>query len=139
MNVGLKVVIDNKQLNSKETRDYSIWSKYSVMKTFRVVTIGYTFSSDVASVTLSIPHGLKYRPACWVSFTEATHTEWNNFDQWDFFYLNGADKALRHWEWFTTLDQIQIKYREDGVAGGGVNPTGEQWEFKLYIFVDPIG
>lgn len=134
-NYGMKVTKSGKSISSTDPRDYILFSKYPIMKTYLVGTYAYTFPSNIDGVEIVITHSLGYRSFTWLSINgppaSAKTTDW-----WAYYYNVGSDKALRHWRYKLTDTQLKIVYGESNQAGNGYNPTGETWYFKYYIFIE---
>lgn len=141
MDYGIKITKPGKDITSLLPQDYALWSKYRVMKTQLVGTAQYTFNSDTNSVDIDITHNLGERKVAWVSI-DGPNTTWKTAGWWAYYYdrdgLN-IDTALRWWTVHTYTNKISIHYREGATQGSGVNPTGEVWNFKYYIFDEESG
>lgn len=139
---GIKATIPGKAITSTNPRDYSIWSKYDLMKTFIVGKYEYTFPSDLPYVEIDIPHDLGYRPAIWVSYKCDSNPQWRNWNSWSYWYTTGnfpnIDGALRSWICLSFSDKIQFIYFEDNEFNAGFDPTGEHWTFRYYMFLNEI-
>lgn len=120
--------------------DLYLTSGKPVLKTFMVETSNYTFSSDISSATVTINHGLGYSPMAWfaidgpgtIPFSQTT-------DYWLQYYNEPDDKALRYWSTNIGTGDAWIVYGESLVHGAGYDPTGEAWNFKVYIFYEKGG
>jgi len=138
-NYGIKVSVEGKDITSTTNSDYAMWSKFPIIKTFMVGTVSYSFGSDLSSVDIDITHNLGYRPIAWLSIDgSAQDAQWVTVGYWATWYSVSGNNALRSWTLHTYTDKISIHYRETNVAGSGVNPTGESWNFKYYVFIESI-
>jgi len=138
-NYGIKITVPGKGIASSDNKDYVFWSKYPVMKTYLVGTSSYTFPSDLNSVQLNIVHNLGTRKVGWLSIDGTTqNAQWATSGWWAYWYSSGGNTALRWWTYHTYTNSMSIHYDEAVVRGSGYNPTGEDWDFKYYVFIEGI-
>lgn len=134
---GIKITKPGTGVTSTNVRDYQIWSKYPIMKTYLVGTASYTFTSDIDFVDIQITHNLGPPRLAWFNFDgSAMNSQWKGSDFWAYFYNSGGNTASRFWTLHSDVDRIRLQYEEGNQAGSGYNPTGEVWQFKYYIFIE---
>jgi len=80
-NYGIKISKPGASITSTNERDYQLWSKFPIMKTYRTGTVNYTFPSDLSTVNISITHNLGVSKCVWFSFDgSSTNSQWKGSD-----------------------------------------------------------
>lgn len=127
---GFKISQTGADVKVADVHNLIVTSKYPNPKTYIVGTYGYTFTSDIDSVTILITHNLGYIPPSFVYFKEPGAAVWGQMPWID----EDAPGYMRFWADLVTPTELVIFYREE--SGNPYNPTGESWNFKYYIMVD---
>jgi hypothetical protein len=146
MDYGIKVTKDGKEVDSTNSLDYILDSKYPNMFTYKFGTGSYTFadaSQSAGTINIAtIPHGLDYIPSYVVYFTD-------NFVDYvflplAFYYYNTNDpptyQVQEHIKCYSDATNLYIdfwKYKTGlPPAGAWKDMTGVTFYYKYYIFTD---
>jgi len=135
-NYGIKISRPGESVWNSDPRKHVFWSKNHLLGTYLVGTHRKTFSSDVSSYTFSVNHNLGFRPLCWLNIIGPGASTRQTTDWWAEWYSSGGNTALRAWTKEVSTSQFKIVYSESNIQGSGVNPSGETWDFKYYIFIE---